>query len=118
MKESESSDLLRLLHLPPKNRPKFALTHLIPALALSLGMVCGWAMHNHLWRKTEMDYTLDRAVAYIARCSGVPADQHIRAMESRVGRARSLFRIDDKLTAIDYVFDRLESRLCTAPGTP
>ena len=83
--------------------------------AAILDIVTGWYLHNTYWRKSELDYSLQRAVTILAACKDVPYATLIRQIEIHIARPHPAFQLDDKLIALDYVFDRMEARHCGQP---
>lgn len=79
-----------------------------------VGASAGWAGHNWLWRSDSLDYAIRRAIELSATCKDITIDEQVRNIEDRIGRPASLFRLDDKLLALDYVFDRIEADECLA----
>lgn len=94
--------------------PKSGVLSFVVIFGVGLGF--GWSLHNHLWRKKDFDYTLTRAISVTAHCKLVSEDDVWLSIERRLGRDRSILRTEDKLAALDYLFDRIQYKNCVSPG--
>ncbi|WP_299830708.1 hypothetical protein [uncultured Roseobacter sp.] len=83
--------------------------------AALIGCSVGWIAHNYYWRANDLDYALVRATTTTANCKNISLGEQVRRVEERIGKPRSLFTLDDKLVALDFVFDRLELANCFRP---
>ena len=101
------SDLWRQI-APPPRVPAFVFVFIVGGLS-------GWIAHNHYWRANDLDYALNRAISTTAACKGVGVDEQVRRVEARLSKPRTLFTLDDKLVALDFVFDRLQLANCFRP---
>lgn len=110
MNKEELSNALQEAFAPPKS--KSALTGL--AVVCVICVSAGWALHNFYWRSNDFDYAVARAIDISAQCKGISYDDQWRRIEARTGRSRSLLRLDDKLVALDYLFDRISLEKCLA----
>ncbi|MDF1606983.1 hypothetical protein PZ897_02205 [Hoeflea sp. YIM 152468] len=84
----------------------------LSAITVGAGIITGWYLHNTYWRQAEFDYTLSRAAGQLAYCKGISRSELMRNIEDHIARPSRLFQLDDKLVALDFIFDRIEARGC------
>lgn len=109
MRPSEARDILE--RFSGRGQPPGRIAALIGAAAIA-GVAAGWFLHNSYWRVDDIDYALNRAMQLAATCKGIDLSEQKRRVEERLGKPLSIAKLDDKLVAIDYAFDKIEVSRC------
>lgn len=109
MRPSEARDILERV---TGRGASPARTAAVAVAAAGAGIVAGWILHNTYWYASDIDYALSRAMHLAANCKGIDFNEQRRRVEERLGKPLSLAKLDDKLIAIDYAFDKIEVSRC------